>query len=138
MPSAARLTAACLVIDILPTDVRTSLIARYVGVELKDYRRIFRVGTGVKVWFQSLSFSYPLMVCSLRKAEMNEAAELDNLERRFAWFKRMLGRHEIEAGKVFPEEWKADWALGAAFINITRCVAWHTWNFQAHLLRIKR
>lgn len=52
--------------------------------------------------------------------EPNEAAALDNIERRFAWFKRTLTRHEAEAGRLFPEEWKVEWALGGMFIDITR------------------
>ena len=33
---------ACLVADVLGPDVRAHLIERYVALEMKDYRRIFR------------------------------------------------------------------------------------------------
>lgn len=52
--------------------------------------------------------------------ENAEASGLDNIDRRFAWFRRMLGRHEVEQGRVFPEEWKVGWALVGGFVDVTR------------------
>ncbi|KAI0745870.1 Vps53-like protein [Earliella scabrosa] len=85
---------ACLVLDVLGPDVRAQFIERYVALELKEYRRIFRA--------------------------TDEAGQLDNLSRRFAWFRRLLQTHETEQGRVFPAEWKVGWFLTAKFIEITR------------------
>ncbi|KAI0935268.1 hypothetical protein AcV7_003755 [Taiwanofungus camphoratus] len=85
---------ACLVIDVLGPEVRTQFVDRYVALELKEYRRIFRA--------------------------TDEAGQLDNLSRRFAWFRRLLQTHETEQGRVFPEEWKVGWFLCSKFIEITR------------------
>ncbi|RDX42721.1 hypothetical protein OH76DRAFT_1362271 [Lentinus brumalis] len=85
---------ACLVLDVLGPDVRSQFIERYVALELKEYRRIFRA--------------------------TDEAGQLDNLSRRFAWFRRLLQTHETEQGRVFPAEWKVGWFLTAKFIEITR------------------
>ncbi|KAI0358545.1 hypothetical protein OH77DRAFT_1420941 [Trametes cingulata] len=85
---------ACSVVDVLGQDVRTQFIDRYVALELKEYRRIFRA--------------------------TDEAGQLDNLSRRFAWFRRLLQTHETEQGRVFPAEWKVGWFLTAKFIEITR------------------
>lgn len=85
---------ACLVIDVLGPEVRTQFIDRYVALELKEYRRIFRA--------------------------TDEAGQLDNLSRRFAWFRRLLQTHETEQGRVFPPEWKVGWFLTAKFLEITR------------------
>ncbi|KAF8684292.1 hypothetical protein AX14_004167 [Amanita brunnescens Koide BX004] len=63
-------------------------------MELKDYRRIFR--------------------------PTEEAGQLDNISRRFAWFKRLLQTHELEQGRVFPGEWRVGWYLLAKFTEITR------------------
>lgn len=87
---------ACLVLDVLGADVRAQFVERYVALELKEYRRIFRA--------------------------TDEAGQLDNLSRRFAWFRRLLHTHETEQGRVFPAEWKAGWFLTAKFIEITRYV----------------
>ena len=46
IPTNAQMLSACLVVDVLPVDVRASLVARHVAKELKDYRRIFRVTGG--------------------------------------------------------------------------------------------
>ncbi|KAJ7747224.1 Vps53-like protein [Mycena metata] len=85
---------ACSVVDVLGPDVRAQMIERYVAIELKEYRRIFRT--------------------------TDEAGQLDNISRRFAWFRRLLQTHEIEQGRVFPSEWKVGWHLLAKFSEITR------------------
>ncbi|KDR67572.1 hypothetical protein GALMADRAFT_79772 [Galerina marginata CBS 339.88] len=85
---------ACLVIDVLGPDVRAHHIQRFVALELKEYRRIFRTN--------------------------DEAGQLDNLSRRFAWFRRLLQTHEIEQGRVFPAEWRVSWHLLAKFAEISR------------------
>ena len=92
----SQISAACAVADVLGPDVRTHYITRYVALALKEYRRIFK--------------------------PTDEAGGLDNISRRFAWFRRMLGGHEAGEGKVFPLEWRVDWELFAKFSEITRCV----------------
>lgn len=90
----AQIIDACAVADVLGPDVRRHLIDRYVALELKEYRRIFRA--------------------------TDEAGHLDNISRRYAWFRRVLGTHELELGRVFPSEWKVGWALFTKFVSITR------------------
>ncbi|KAH7888924.1 Vps53-like protein [Phlebopus sp. FC_14] len=90
----SQITDACAVIDVLGLDVRAQLIERYVTLELKEYRRIFRAS--------------------------DEAGHLDNISRRYAWFKRLLTSHETEIGRAFPPEWRVDWWLFAKFASITR------------------
>lgn len=72
------------------------MIERFVALEFKEYRRIFRTN--------------------------DEAGQLDNISRRFAWFRRLLQTHELEQGRVFPAEWRVSWHLLAKFAEITRCV----------------
>lgn len=93
-PRTSQITDACAVVDVLGPDVRTQLIERYVAIELKEYRRIFRAN--------------------------DEAGHLDNISRRFAWFRRLLTSHETETGKVFPVEWRVGWWLFTKFVAITR------------------
>ncbi|RDB16847.1 Vacuolar protein sorting-associated protein 53 [Hypsizygus marmoreus] len=85
---------ACQVVDVLGSDFRSHLVDRYVVLELKEYRRIFR--------------------------STDEAGQLDNISRRFAWFRRLLHNHEMEQGRVFPAEWRVGWHLLAKFAEITR------------------
>lgn len=89
-----QITDACAVVDVLGLDVRIQLIERYVALELKEYRRIFRAS--------------------------DEAGHLDNVARRFAWFRRLLTSHETEIGRVFPAEWRVSWWLFSKFVSITR------------------
>ncbi|KAF8625638.1 hypothetical protein AX15_005277 [Amanita polypyramis BW_CC] len=90
----ALISEACKVVDVLGDDFRLHLVDRYVAMELKDYRRIFKPA--------------------------EEAGQLDNISRRFAWFKRLLQTHELEQGRVFPGEWRVSWYLLARFTEITR------------------
>ncbi|TFK44162.1 Vps53-like protein [Crucibulum laeve] len=90
----ALIAEACLVADVLGPDVHTQIVDRFVALELKEYRRIFRTS--------------------------DEAGQLDNISRRFAWFKRLLNSHELEQGRVFPSEWRVGWHLLAKFSEITR------------------
>lgn len=90
----ALITQACLVVDVLGIDSRSHLLDRYVALELKEYRRIFRTN--------------------------DEAGQLDNLSRRFAWFRRLIQSHELEQGRVFPSQWRVGWFLLAKFAEITR------------------
>lgn len=92
----SQISAACAVADVLGPDVRTHYITRYVALSLKEYRRIFK--------------------------PTDEAGGLDNISRRFAWFRRLLGGHEAGEGRVFPIEWRVDWELFAKFAEITRYV----------------
>jgi hypothetical protein len=85
---------ACLVVDVLGPDIRSQVIERFVALELKEYRRIFRTN--------------------------DEAGQLDNISRRFAWFRRLLQTHELEQGRVFPGNWRVNWHLLAKFTEISR------------------
>ena len=91
------ITEACLVVDIIGSDFRSHLVDRYVALELKEYRCIFRT--------------------------TDEAGQLDNISRRYAWFRRLLHNHEIEQGRVFPGEWRVGWHLLAKFTEITKSAA---------------
>ncbi|KAI0305491.1 Vps53-like protein [Multifurca ochricompacta] len=93
-PKPATITAACATADILGPDVRAALTARYTALLLAEYRRVFRL--------------------------TDEAGQLDNISRRYAWFRRILGTHEIGLGRAFLSEWKVGWWLVAGFIDITR------------------
>ncbi|KAG8929172.1 Vacuolar protein sorting-associated protein 53 [Tulasnella sp. 417] len=84
----------CLVVDVLGDDVRHQYIDRYCSMELKDYRRIFK--------------------------PTDEAGQLDNLSRRFSWFRKQLASSDEEYGQVFPPAWKLGQHLVARFVEITR------------------
>ncbi|KAK0462599.1 Vps53-like protein [Desarmillaria tabescens] len=91
---ASIISDACLVVDVLGSDVRSTLIDRYVSIELKEYRQIFRT--------------------------TDEAGQLDNISRRFSWFHRLLQSHEMHQGRIFPSEWRVGWRLLCKFVEITR------------------
>ncbi|THH07754.1 hypothetical protein EW145_g3172 [Phellinidium pouzarii] len=76
----ALISNACLVVDVIGDDFRMHLIDRYCAIEFKEYRRIFRTS--------------------------DEAGQLDNLPRRFAFFRRTLQTHDNERARIFPPEWQ--------------------------------
>lgn len=73
---------------------RTQLFSWYSLLLLRDYRRIF--------------------------GSHSEAGQLDNISRRFAWFRRILKTHEEENALLFPESWNVGAVLAGGFSEVTR------------------
>jgi hypothetical protein len=88
------LMEACMVIDSLGDAAKARLMTWYVNTELREYRQVFRGN--------------------------DEAGNLDNIGRRYAWFKRMMKTHEDEHAAIFPPHWKANETLATAFCDGTR------------------
>lgn len=88
------LVEACLVADALGDTAKSRLITWYVNTELREYRQVFRGN--------------------------DEAGNLDNIGRRYAWFKRMLKTHEDEHAVIFPPHWRVNEMLAMAFCDGTR------------------
>lgn len=88
------LIEACLVMDALGDTARSRLVAWYVNTELREYRQVFRGN--------------------------DEAGSLDNIGRRYSWFKRMMKTHEEEHAAIFPPHWRVNEALATAFCDGTR------------------
>ncbi|PWN35464.1 uncharacterized protein FA14DRAFT_164344 [Meira miltonrushii] len=89
---------AALVIDALGAEAKQSLIDFYTTYQLREYRRIFRA--------------------------TDEAGQLDNVARRFAWFRRILKTYDEEHSAVFEEgpikKWNVAGELLRKFTEITR------------------
>ncbi|KAL8337954.1 hypothetical protein RB598_006712 [Gaeumannomyces tritici] len=88
------LVEACLVMDALGDNARARLVTWYVNTELREYRHVFRGN--------------------------DEAGSLDNIGRRYAWFRRALKTHEDEHAAIFPPHWRVNEVLAAAFCDGTR------------------
>lgn len=88
------LVEACLVADALGDNAKSRLITWYINTELREYRQVFRGN--------------------------DEAGNLDNIGRRYAWFKRMLKTHEDEHAVIFPPHWRVNEMLAMAFCDGTR------------------
>lgn len=88
------LAEACLVMDALGENERSRLITWYCNTQLREYRRVFR--------------------------GKEEAGSLDNISRRYSWFKRMLKTYDEEHALVFPDFWRVNEMLANAFCESTR------------------
>lgn len=88
------LTEACAVMDALGDAARQRLVTWYVNTELREYRQVFRGS--------------------------DEAGSLDNIGRRYAWFKRMMRVYDEEHASLFPVHWRVGESLAAAFCDGTR------------------
>lgn len=88
------LVEACLVMDALGESAKSRLVTWYVNTELREYRQVFRGN--------------------------DEAGSLDNIGRRYAWFKRMMKTHEDEHAVIFPAHWHVNEVLATAFCDGTR------------------
>ncbi|KAI1109144.1 Vps53-like protein [Nemania sp. NC0429] len=88
------LVEACAVMDALGDTARARLVTWYVNTELREYRHVFRGN--------------------------DEAGSLDNIGRRYAWFKRMMKVYEDDHAAIFPPHWRVGETLAAAFCDGTR------------------
>jgi hypothetical protein len=88
------LNEACLVMDALGDTARGRLITWYCNTQLREYRHVFRGN--------------------------DEAGSLDNIGRRYSWFKRMWKVLEDEHLNIFPPSWRVDEQLANAFCEGTR------------------
>ena len=88
------LAEACLVMDALGENARSRLITWYCNTQLREYRQVFRGS--------------------------DEAASLDNISRRYSWFKRMLKTYDDQHAVIFPASWRVDEMLANAFCEGTR------------------
>jgi len=88
------LAEACYVMDALGDVARSRLVTWYVNTQLREYRQVFRGN--------------------------DEAGSLDNIGRRYSWFRRMLKTHEDEHATIFPPYWRVNEVLANAFCEGTR------------------
>jgi hypothetical protein len=88
------LAEACLVIDALGEIARARLVTWYVNTQLREYRQVFRGN--------------------------DEAGSLDNIGRRYSWFRRMLKTFEDEHAGIFPINWRVNEVLANSFCEGTR------------------
>ncbi|KAI1459918.1 Vps53-like protein [Annulohypoxylon moriforme] len=93
-PRKATLVEACGVMDALGENARARLVTWYVNTELREYRQVFRGN--------------------------DEAGSLDNIGRRYAWFKRMVKGYEEEHAGIFPPHWRVGETLAMSFCDGTR------------------
>ena len=88
------LAEACLVMDALGDNARSRIITWYCNIQLREYRQVFR-GT-------------------------EEAGSLDNISRRYAWFRRLLKVYDEEHAAIFPPHWRVNEVVANVFCEGTR------------------
>jgi len=88
------LSEACHVVDALGDTARQRIVTWYCNTQLREYRRVFRGN--------------------------DEAGSLDNISRRYAWFKRMLKVYDEEHAGVFPSGWKVNEVLANSYCDGTK------------------
>ncbi|KAJ6080383.1 hypothetical protein N7467_010136 [Penicillium canescens] len=93
-PKRAMLAEACLVADALGDHARSRLVTWYCNTQLREYRQVFR--------------------------NNEEAGSLDNISRRYSWFRRILKIYDEENAAIFPASWRVDEILANVFCEGTR------------------
>ena len=87
------LSEACQVIDALGDTAKQRIVNWYCNTQLREYRQVF-------------------------KGE--EAGSLDNISRRYSWFKRVLKVYEDEHAAIFPPAWKVNEVLANSYCDGTK------------------
>ncbi|KAJ5142635.1 uncharacterized protein N7515_001422 [Penicillium bovifimosum] len=90
----ATLAEACLVADALGEHARSRLVTWYCNTQLREYRQVFR--------------------------NNEEAGSLDNISRRYSWFRRILKIYDEENAAIFPPSWRVNEILANVFCEGTR------------------
>jgi hypothetical protein len=85
---------SCLVVDALGDSARSRLTTWYCNTQLRQYRHIFKGD--------------------------QEAGSLDNIDRRYAWFKKTLKIYDEEHAAIFPSHWRVNEILANVFAEGTR------------------
>jgi hypothetical protein len=88
------LSEACQIMDALGDNARSRLITWYCNTQLREYRQVFRGN--------------------------EEAGSLDNISRRYSWFRRMMKTYDDEHAAIFPTSWRVNEVLANAFCEGTR------------------
>jgi hypothetical protein len=88
------LAEACQVIDALGDTAKQRVVNWYCNTQLREYRQVFRGN--------------------------DEAGSLDNISRRYSWFKRMLKVYDEEHAGIFPLGWKVNEVLANSYCDGTR------------------
>jgi vacuolar protein sorting-associated protein 53 len=88
------LSEGCQVMDALGDTARSRLITWYCNTQLREYRQVFRGS--------------------------EEAGSLDNISRRYSWFRRMLKTYDEEHAAIFPPYWRVNEVLANVFAEGTR------------------
>lgn len=88
------LSEACLVVDALGEHARSRLVTWYCNTQLREYRQVFR--------------------------NNEEAGSLDNISRRYSWFRRIMKIYDEENAAIFPASWRVNEILANVFCEGTR------------------
>lgn len=88
------LAEGCLVMDALGENAKSRLITWYCNFQLREYRQVFR--------------------------NNEEAGSLDNISRRYSWFRRILKIYDEEYANIFPASWRVNEVLANVFCEGTR------------------
>ncbi|KAJ5893334.1 mRNA export factor mex67 [Penicillium taxi] len=88
------LAEACLVVDALGEHARSRLVTWYCNTQLREYRQVFK--------------------------NSEEAGSLDNISRRYSWFRRILKIYDEENAAIFPAAWRVNEILTNVFCEGTR------------------
>ena len=89
------LSEACLVVDALGPEAAQRQIDAILSKQLNSYRKMPEFKNG------------------------GDAASLDQIDRRFSWFRRMLKEFEARFESIIPEHWKVPHRLCVDFLNLT-------------------
>jgi len=115
----AALAQACMTIDALGPEVRTRLIQSFCSDQLQPYRNLFQPRPSsmkAALLKRNLSARFP----ADGDGANEDPASLDQIERRFAWYRRQLQSVEEAFDNVFPPHWKVQYQLTVVFLQQVR------------------
>ncbi len=126
------LNDACHALDALGSNIRKDFIKQFCEDHLEPYTQLFHpknntsAGGAANTNTQKPSFKIIMSPDSKDKEEKENSAlsnpnpaSLDQIERRYAWYRRMLRELDESFPKVFPKHWNMEYHMTHAFLTDT-------------------
>lgn len=109
------LADACLVIEALGSESKEEFIAKFVSDHLEEYEEIFNPSPAAKNKSGPKSFKKE----SSTDADTINPMSIDQVEKRFAWYRDKLRSLQLKFNNVFPPHWNMHYRLTSSLLERT-------------------
>ena len=109
------LADACLVIEALGPESKEEFMAKFFSDHLEEYERVFNPSPAAKNQSGPKSFKKESSV----EGDSINPMSIDQVEKRFSWYRDKLRSLQLKFNNVFPSHWNMHYRLTASFLERT-------------------
>ena len=111
------LADACLVIEALGPESKEEFIAKFVSDHLEEYEQTFNPSPAASAKNKSEPKSFKKD--NSKESDAINPMSIDQVDKRFAWYRDFLRSLQVKFGNVFPPHWSMYYRLTASFLERT-------------------